>query len=184
MAPSVFPSALATEFDQFLRASIGEESNGMLLSVLSALARLDIDPWEEAAALARLPTNAAGRRLSSLIAALPYGQLAHVDPDKIAARLIVLLPTHAGRKSPETPLHSRAAIQISFIAFVLTAQCILGIIESRLLSAKVDASSVPISAKSASHSGSAIKGEGFEAVANGWFDRPALRTGFRDERDQ
>ena len=33
-----------SEFDAFLFAHIGEEKNGMLLSVLSALARLDLDP--------------------------------------------------------------------------------------------------------------------------------------------
>jgi hypothetical protein len=42
-------SPLGSEFDDFLYASIGEDSNGVLLSVLSALARLDVDPWEEAA---------------------------------------------------------------------------------------------------------------------------------------
>jgi hypothetical protein len=36
------------EFDNFLYASIGADRNGMPLSVLSALARLDLDPWEEA----------------------------------------------------------------------------------------------------------------------------------------
>ena len=34
----------------------------MLLSVLSALARLDIDPWQEAAQLAGLPGETATRR--------------------------------------------------------------------------------------------------------------------------
>jgi hypothetical protein len=42
-------SPLGSEFDGFLYARIGEDSNGMLLSVLAALARLDVDPWEEAA---------------------------------------------------------------------------------------------------------------------------------------
>jgi len=68
----------------------------MLLSVLSALARLDIDPWEEAARLAALPGEAATRRLSSLIATLPYGPSAHLDPATDAARLIALLPLRAG----------------------------------------------------------------------------------------
>jgi hypothetical protein len=40
---------LGPEFENFLFAPIGEDSNGMVLSVLSALARLDIDPWQEAA---------------------------------------------------------------------------------------------------------------------------------------
>ena len=52
-------SALAAEFDDFLFASIGEERNGMLLSVVSALARLNVDPWQGAANLAQLVTAVA-----------------------------------------------------------------------------------------------------------------------------
>ncbi|MDF2117845.1 hypothetical protein PY365_19885 [Roseiarcaceae bacterium H3SJ34-1] len=48
-----------SKFDDFLFAPVGEDRNGMIVSLLSALARLDIDPWEEAAELARLPTEAA-----------------------------------------------------------------------------------------------------------------------------
>ena len=33
------------EFDDFLCASIGEEKNGMTLSVMSAFARRNVDPW-------------------------------------------------------------------------------------------------------------------------------------------
>ena len=43
------------EFNDFLFAPIGEDGNGMLVSVLSGLARLDVDPWQEAAKLAQLP---------------------------------------------------------------------------------------------------------------------------------
>lgn len=64
----------------------------MLLSVLSALARLDIDPWQEAARLAGLPGRTATQRLASLIEALPEDPSAHPDPTTIAARLIALLP--------------------------------------------------------------------------------------------
>ena len=64
---------LGSEFDDFLFAPIGEDRNDMPLSVLSALARLDIDPWHEAAELARLPRETATQRLASLIAALPDG---------------------------------------------------------------------------------------------------------------
>jgi hypothetical protein len=45
----------ASEFDDFLYAPIVEGGNGMVLSVLSALARVNVDPWDEAARLARLP---------------------------------------------------------------------------------------------------------------------------------
>ena len=52
MTATASVSRLGSEFDDFLYAPIGEDRNGMLLSVLSALARLDIDPWQEAAKLA------------------------------------------------------------------------------------------------------------------------------------
>lgn len=64
----------------------------MLLSVLSALARMDIDPWEEAAKLAQLPRETATRTLALLIAALPSGPSVRPDPEAIAPRLIALLP--------------------------------------------------------------------------------------------
>lgn len=96
-------SALPSEFDTFLFEPIREESNGMLLSVLSALARLDIDPWQEASNLALLPTEAATKRLASMIAVPPNGVPAHPDSRKIAAHLIALLP---GRTS--SPIASRA----------------------------------------------------------------------------
>ena len=85
-------SALGSEFDGFLYAPIGEDRNGMPLSVLSALARQDFDPWEEAANLTRLSADAATRKLVCVITALPDGPSARADPGTIAARLLLLLP--------------------------------------------------------------------------------------------
>lgn len=42
-------SALDSRFDPFLYAAVREGTDGAPLTVLSVLARLDIDPWEEAA---------------------------------------------------------------------------------------------------------------------------------------
>ena len=42
-------SLLHSDLNDFLFASVGDEQNGMPLSVLSALTRLGVDPWEEAA---------------------------------------------------------------------------------------------------------------------------------------
>lgn len=89
-----------SEFDDFLLAPIDEDNGGMLLSVLSALARLDVDPWEEAARLAELPGDTATRKLAALIAALPDGSSARPDPQAIAARLIMLLPRRVGSGFP------------------------------------------------------------------------------------
>ena len=48
-------SSFTSRYNQFLYAPICEEANGMQLSVLSALARMDVDPWEEATRLAAMP---------------------------------------------------------------------------------------------------------------------------------
>ena|ERR1700733_8557419 len=98
---SVF--SLGSEFDEFLLAPIGDDNNGMQLSVLSALARLDVDPWEEAAALGRLPRGAATSKLAALIAALPAGPSARPDPRTIASRLIPLLPRPVASEVPPRP---------------------------------------------------------------------------------
>lgn len=55
---------LGSEFDAFLFAPVGDDENGMALSVLSALARLSVDPWLEAASLAQLPEHSAIERLT------------------------------------------------------------------------------------------------------------------------
>jgi hypothetical protein len=93
-------STLAPEFDDFLFAPIGEERNGMLLSVISALARLDLDPWQEAANLAQLPVTTAACRLASLLETLPDKPSAHPDTGAIATRLIARLPRRAGSRVP------------------------------------------------------------------------------------
>jgi hypothetical protein len=95
MAHSMSVSQFRSEFDDFLYASVEEGGNGTLLSVLSALARLDIDPWQEAANLAQMSRASATRRLAGLIAALPVQSLAHRDSGIIAVRLIALLPEKA-----------------------------------------------------------------------------------------
>jgi hypothetical protein len=78
-------------FDNFLFAEVGEEQNGMVLSVVSALARLDLDPWSEAAGLCRLSARAAVERLTTLLSSLPSSQVVSLSPDKVV-HLIGLLP--------------------------------------------------------------------------------------------
>jgi hypothetical protein len=96
MTRSAMAALLGPEFDAFLFAPVGEERNGGLLSVLSALARLDVDPWKEAAELAQMPILAAKQRLTSLLAALPDAPVAWLAPATIADRLVRLLPRGDG----------------------------------------------------------------------------------------
>src|SRR5271157_3870474 len=65
------PTYLSPAFNDFLYAPIANDGHGMPLSVLSALARSGVDPWQEAATLAGLPEEAAIQRLTTLIAELP-----------------------------------------------------------------------------------------------------------------
>src|SRR5579872_2186471 len=92
MTHAALTSLIGAEFDDFLYASIDDYGNGKLLSVLSALARLDVDPWQEAAKLARMPREAAAQRLAALIATLPDESSTHRPVGTIAARLVALLP--------------------------------------------------------------------------------------------
>src|ERR1700678_839363 len=110
-----------SEFDSFLFAPIGEDRNGLLLSVLSALARLDVDPWQEAARLALLPRDAAIQRLASLIAALPDSPSAHQDPGTVAGGLLALLPRQALTDIPlrETLLSAGAVTNSRVLMFVI-----------------------------------------------------------------
>jgi hypothetical protein len=86
------PAFLGTEFNGFLFAAIGTDASGTPLTVLSALARLDLDPWAEAASLARLPGGIATQKLAALISRFPEISPVRVDSAKIAARLTALLP--------------------------------------------------------------------------------------------
>lgn len=83
---------VTAEFDAFLYAPLGEENNGMVLSVLSALARLNLDPWEEAARLARMPRDAATQTLTAIITALPNRPSMRPDSATLAASVAALLP--------------------------------------------------------------------------------------------
>jgi hypothetical protein len=119
------------EFNEFLFAPIGEDRNGMLVSVLSALARSDVDPWLEAAKLAQLPGEAATQRLASLIGSSSDRDTSALDPTKIAARLIALLPRQGGlnNRSNDAPQTFGAMIKsrpwwvyVMFMCFVLGTQ--------------------------------------------------------------
>ena len=110
-------SHINSEFDRFLFASIGDQENGTPLSVLSVLARSDIDPWQEAARLAQMPKELAAQSVASVIERLPHGRLDPPNSKVIAARLTELLPSHvslisANQSSVQT-IRSRALIWLA-----------------------------------------------------------------------
>jgi hypothetical protein len=118
-------SYLGPEFNDFLYAPVGVEENGMQLSVLSALARQNVDPWQEAAQLTRLSEKTAIQRLMSLIPLLSDGSSVNQDSDIVAIRLVALLPHHAPSRIPSRKMLADAdAIKgfsgvILYVVFVL-----------------------------------------------------------------
>jgi hypothetical protein len=94
------------EFRPFLQAQLWEEKNGMRLSILSALARLDLDPWQEAAVLAALPKETASLRLSELLRRLPGAPASAINGDPSWAGALGLLPA----ASPPAPTASVAIV--------------------------------------------------------------------------
>lgn len=133
-----------SEFNDFLFAPIGEDRSGMLISVLSGLARSDMDPWQEAAKLAQLPGETAAQRLAALIDALPDRAASYADPRAIATRLVALLPhsPEFNSGSQEMPNSAWAVmnsrpwwVYVLFMSFMLGSQFLIA---SHQLPTKVD----------------------------------------------
>jgi hypothetical protein len=118
-------SLLHSDLNDFLFASVGEEQNGVTLSVVSALTRLGLDPWEEAARLTPLPKARAAEALAPLIARLPICRTRSSDDLATSQRLVELLPD---RKPKPMEGRERAAARQKkyWQAMILLACLVLG----------------------------------------------------------
>lgn len=92
---------LRTDLNAFLHAEIANDTNGMPLTLLSALARSGVDPWAAAADLARLPSASATQKLIDLLGEMPNGPSAGAETTSLVARLMTLL--HAPGKPASRP---------------------------------------------------------------------------------
>lgn len=81
--------------ERFLFASVGEDRNGSSVTVLSALARLDLDPWDVAAELASSGREAAVSRLRTLLSRCKDVPALATENGKVARTLAPLLPPAA-----------------------------------------------------------------------------------------
>ncbi|ETR75976.1 hypothetical protein X566_23315 [Afipia sp. P52-10] len=84
-------TSLNTEFENFLYAPVVDQ-DGLSLSVISALARQGLDPWEESARLSGLSEQEAA---NSLAATLWTTASAHLSPEQasvLATQLVKRLP--------------------------------------------------------------------------------------------
>jgi hypothetical protein len=124
-------SLLHSDLNDFLFAPVGDQQNGMPLNVMSALIRLDIDPWKEAKRLAALPATVAAESLALMIARLPLSRPNSSDNLEMSNRLVALLPRRghdARSEDTQTSLKGRRLYRtmmllacLAFGAAVLTA---------------------------------------------------------------
>ena len=89
-------------YNDFLFGSLGKDAAGTEVTMLSALSRLGVDPWQEAARLASLPRDAAAEALAATILRLPDRTGPAAEVPKIASRLVALLPEGAVADIPQT----------------------------------------------------------------------------------
>ncbi|TCM76787.1 hypothetical protein [Rhodovulum steppense] len=120
------------EFERFLYAYVGEDRRGSAVTVLSALARLNLDPWAEAAELAALGREGAATRFGLLLARVRDVPALGQDHGPVGRDLTRLLPEGAAR-----PGSTGAAAKIGFpissgafwailAAFLVLAQIMFG----------------------------------------------------------
>jgi hypothetical protein len=97
------PASSTADLERFVYADVAIEPNGMELSVLSALSRRGLDPWQEAQRLAQLPRLTAAEGLAQILRAVPAVQSLRLDAKVIAERLVALLPARRAVTAGPSP---------------------------------------------------------------------------------
>lgn len=120
-----------TDYDAFLFAEVGEDRSGAAVTVLSALARLDLEPWTEARELSRLAREEAQVRLAAHFEAIADIPALALASEGRAAKLVSLLPKHAPRrlsKPLEASTNGPSRLSISWSSLALIGFIILACI--------------------------------------------------------
>ena len=104
--------------EAFLAAPLWEEDNGSTLSVLSALARLGMDPWKQAALLAEKPKEGAAETLAKILSRLPKNGREEPKYLELSERAVELLPAQAVKSSHGEVSYDGAAYTALAIALL------------------------------------------------------------------
>ncbi len=83
--------SLRTDLNDFLFSPIANDENGMHVTMLSALARTGVDPWDEAASLAALSRESATQKVVQMLGVVPHGPSPGDQTTSLAARLVAQL---------------------------------------------------------------------------------------------
>lgn len=117
---------LRPDLDRFLYATVGEEQEGVSLTMLSALVRLDLDPWDEAGRLSSLAKPEAGEQLAQTILRLTGTRWPFSEARRIADGLIELLPTRAQVREAAAAPRAKGSTIMPGKAFWLVCLLIAG----------------------------------------------------------
>jgi hypothetical protein len=132
MTSAVPRASHGSEFDSFLFTALGEDRNGLPLSVVSLLARMNLDPWQEAGTLATLPAEAAARRLTVSLDSLTDPIMRQSISETKVLRLLALLPRRAPPTAPaplggaQTDAVRRPGTRLRIIIFITSAIVLVG----------------------------------------------------------
>jgi hypothetical protein len=147
-------SGLTSTYNDFLFAPICEEANGVRLSVVSALARMDVDPWEEAKRIAAMPKAIAERALLPILDRVLSKNRNPSETEMIATRLVQLLP-QSGEGVTMGPLQTaRVGAQRTYWLVWLGFALAISFLSSRHQVTTTDAGSSKSNATSQLESGS------------------------------
>ena len=98
---------IGLEYERFLYAVVGNEANGMQLTMASAIARSGADPWTEAALMSRMPKGDAVNALSILLSNALGRSHDEAGHSANIERMLTLLPHSrggdAGRAREKSP---------------------------------------------------------------------------------
>ena len=111
-----------SDYDAFLFAEVGEDGTGAAVTVLSALARLELEPWTEARELAQLGRDAAQVRLKAHLAAISDVPALGPESGSVATKLVSLLPknvTQRVSKLPEAMQYNGPRIPVFWVLMAL-----------------------------------------------------------------
>ena len=117
-----------SDYDPFLQAEVGEDRTGAAVTVLSALARLGLEPWSEARELASLDRDAARTRMKTHLAAISDIPSLGPTSDSVAAKLVALLPKTVSRRVSDIPAamnYSGPRIPVYWVLMALIAALVL-----------------------------------------------------------
>ena len=140
--PDVF-ALKNSPLDSFLFAEIGVELNGSVLTMLSLLARLGVDPWATAAEWADAPRAKVVDLLAADIARMPLAPEAIAAAPATASRLACLLPLHSSPTDAIGPVKPAQAALLILLACSLAASVALSVASQFRQPATSAASSEP-----------------------------------------